>query len=209
MLKKVLIGLVAIVAIVLVAAAFMPKEISYSQSIQIDASPSQVWQFTSNLEGLDKWSPWNAKDPEMDQEFSGTSGEVGSKQCWDSENKEVGKGCQEITESEENKHLGTALSFERPRESTGSASIDLEPKDDGTEVTWSMNGPMPWPSNIFLLMMDMEKMMGKEWNQGLTKLKELSENLAKEQAEQALQAAQMEAELEASEDAVDEEAPIE
>ncbi len=180
MLKKVLIGLGVIIAIVLIAAAIMPKEMTYEGSIQINAPQEQVWQFTSSLEGLDKWSPWNAKDPGMKQEFTGTSGEVGSKQCWDSENKEVGKGCQEISEIKEYEHLGTILTFERPRESEGTATVDLVAKDGGTEVTWGLKGPMPWPSNIFLLMMDMDEMMGPDWKAGLNSLKLISETAAAE-----------------------------
>lgn len=185
MLKKVLIGLGVIIAIVLIAAAIMPKEMTYEGSIQINAPQEQVWQFTSSLEGLDKWSPWNAKDPGMKQEFTGTSGEVGSKQCWDSENKEVGKGCQEISEIKEYEHLGTILTFERPRESEGTATVDLVAKDGGTEVTWGLKGPMPWPSNIFLLMMDMDEMMGPDWKAGLNSLKLISETAAAEAKEAA------------------------
>lgn len=180
MLKNVLIGLGVIVAIILIAAAIMPKEMTYEDSIQIDASPEQVWQFTSSLEGLDQWSPWHAKDPQMKQDFTGTSGAVGSKQCWDSENENVGKGCQEISEMNEYVHLGTILTFEKPRKSEGTATIDLVSKDGGTSVTWGMKSPMPWPTNIFLLMMDIEKYMGEDWNKGLNSLKQLSENAAAE-----------------------------
>ena len=178
MLKKILYVVVALIAIALITAAFLPKELTYESSVQIDASPETVWQFTSSLEGTAQWSPWHAKDPEMKQEYTGTSGAVGSKQCWDSENENVGAGCQEITGMEENKRFETSMAFKRPRESTGAASIDLVAKDGGTDVTWGLKVPMPYPSNIFLLMMDMEEMMGDDWNAGLAKLKELAEAAA-------------------------------
>lgn len=114
----------------------------------------------------------------MKQDWTGTSGEVGSKQCWDSESDEVGAGCQEIKTVEENKHLETILTFTRPQPSEGGATVDLVAKDGGTEVTWGMTGPMPYPMNIITLMMNMEEMMGEDWTAGLNKLKELSEAAA-------------------------------
>jgi uncharacterized protein YndB with AHSA1/START domain len=189
------------VGIILIVAAFAPKQIEYSDSVQINASPETVWQFTSSLEGLDKWSPWHAKDPEMKQEWTGKSGEPGSKQCWDSQNDQVGAGCQEIKTVEENKHLETILTFTRPRPSEGAATVDLVAKDGGTEVTWGMTGPMPYPTNIMTLMMDMEKMMGPYWTAGLNKLKELAEEAANAPEEDPAEVEGEDAEEEETEEA--------
>jgi hypothetical protein len=180
MLKKVLIGLGVIVAITLIAAAFLPKAMNYSQSIAIDASPEQVWQFTSSLEGMDKWSPWNAKDPGMKQNMTGTRGEIGSEQCWESTKKEVGVGCQKIIAKEEFKHLETEITFKEPFESKASAYVDLVAEGNGTTATWSFHRTNPWPFNLMGAFMDFEKMMEPDFTAGLKSLKQISEDAAEE-----------------------------
>ena len=201
MLKKILIGLVVILAIAAIALKFMPTQFGYSDSIQIDATPAQVWQHTNSLRSMDTWSPWVAKDPNSKITLTGEDGAIGSKNCWDSEVKEVGKGCQWITEIEENKHLGTGMKFERPNEGDGTAYVDLEESEGGTKVTWGFTGEMPWPMNFMVPMINsgMEEQMEPDWGNGLKKLKELSEASAKADAERAA----MEAAAAASEEVIE------
>jgi uncharacterized protein YndB with AHSA1/START domain len=201
MLKKIFIGLLAIVAIIAVIGLLLPKEVPYEGSIEIDATPEQVWQFTNTLENMDKWSPWTVKDPNIKQEFTGTAGEVGSENCWDSQHEEVGKGCQKITAVEANKKMSTSMAFERPFKSTGSASVELTPTENGTSVTWAMVGDFPFPMSLMTPFMDMEANMSEEWNAGLNKLKELTEAAV---AAEAAANAEAEAAAEAANEEIDE-----
>ncbi|MBT8327465.1 MAG: SRPBCC family protein [Bacteroidia bacterium] len=191
MLKKILIGLGVIVAIALIAAFFMPKEFGYEDSIQINATPAQVWQHTNSIKSMDTWSPWVAMDPDGEKTYEGEDGAVNSKGCWDSEVEKVGKGCQWITDFEENKHMGTEMLFEKPNEGAGKAYIDLEESEGGTNLTWGFTGEMPWPMNLMVPMINggMEEQMGTEWRSGLTSLKELAEASAKADIERAEQEA--------------------
>ncbi|PCJ64775.1 MAG: polyketide cyclase [Bacteroidetes bacterium] len=198
MLKKILIGLVAILVIALIATKFMTKEFGYEDSVQIDATPEQVWQHTSSLRGMGEWSPWMAKDENIEQTWEGEDGAIGSKNCWTSEVETVGVGCQSITESEANKHLGTSLKFEKPNDGLGNAYVDLEESDGGTKVTWGFTSEMPWPMNLMIPMMNMKEAMGADWTNGLNKLKELSEASAKADLETAAAAAQAALEAEAA-----------
>jgi hypothetical protein len=186
MLKKILIGLGVIVAIALIAAYFMPKEVGYKDSVQIAATPAQVWQHTNSIKSLHTWNPWMAKDPNRTKTSEGEDGAINSKECWDSELTEgIGTGCQSITESEENKHLGTELIFEKPDAATGKSYIDLEESEDGTKVTWEYTGEVSWPMNLMVSMINgkMKENMGSEWVDGLNKLKELSEASAQADAD--------------------------
>lgn len=179
----------------------MPKEFGYEDSVQIDATPTQVWQHTNSLKSMDTWSPWVAKDPESKIVLSGDDGAIGSTNCWDSQVEEVGKGCQTLTELEENKHIGTEMMFERPNEGAGKSYVDLEETEGGTKLTWGFTGEMPWPMNLMVPMINgsMGEKMGTDWSNGLNKLKELSEASTKADAERAA----MEAAAVASEEAAE------
>jgi hypothetical protein len=183
MLKKVLIGIIVIVVVALIAAKFMPTKFGYEDSVEISATPAQVWQHTNSIRSMDTWSPWVAMDPDSKITFEGEDGVLMSKGCWDSEMEDVGKGCQWITDIEENKHMGTEMLFVRPNPGPADAYVDLEALEGGTKVTWGFKSEVPWPWNLSLLGMDLKAKMGKPWSDGLNNLKALSEASAKADAE--------------------------
>ena len=197
--KKILIALGAIIVIALIAAAAMPKTFGYEDSITIEASSSNVWKHAGSLKGMDAWSPWMAKDENIKHTWEGEDGAVGSSNCWDSQVEEVGAGCQKVVEVEENKVFLTELNFTRPNEGLGKGYTYLEEDGEGTKVCWGFESEMPWPFNLMIPMMDMEKQMGEDWSNGLSKLKELSEASSAEEkriAEEAAAAAEQEAAME-------------
>jgi len=167
-------GLLALVLIVLVVALFVPKTFKYEKSVSINAPIDSVWENTNSLAALDKWSPWNDHDPNMKKEASGADGTVGAIQSWDSEI--VGTGSQTIKSVQKPTLFETKLDFLKPHESHGEAYVKLEEEGTGTKATWGMTGSMPYPFNVMILFMNMEKSMGKDWDNGLGKLKTLSEN---------------------------------
>lgn len=174
--KKVLIAIVVIIAIPLIAAAFMPTEMSYQSSVAINGSVEEVWNSTNSLEKMNAWSPWTAKDPNQKQSMEGNEGMVGSKHCWESEVEEVGIGCQTITSVTAPNRLETKLEFQTPYESEAKAFITVEDNGSGSTVTWGFIGDMPYPMNIMIPFMDMEESMGTEFNSGLNNLKSIVEN---------------------------------
>jgi len=173
-LKKVGVGLLIIIAIPLIVALFVPKDFSYEKSIIINAPVDSVWANVNSLSALDKWSPWNDHDPNMKKEMSGMDGTIGAKQSWESDI--VGSGSQTIAKVEKPQLFETELNFTKPNESNGKAYVKLVPEGASTNATWGMTGTMPYPFNLMNLFMDMEKNMGKDWDNGLSKLKMLSEN---------------------------------
>lgn len=172
-LKYLGIGLLALVLLILVVALFVPKTFVYEKSIAINAPIDSVWQNTNSLAALDKWSPWNDHDPVMKKESSGQDGTVGAIQSWESE--VVGSGSQTIKTVQEPTLFETKLDFKKPQESHGKAYVKLIAEGQGTKATWGMTGSMPYPFNVMILFMNMEKSMGKDWDNGLGKLKSLSE----------------------------------
>jgi hypothetical protein len=174
-LKLIGIGIAAIIALMLIVALFAPKEFTFEKTIAINAPIDTVWNYTSSLSGLDKWSPWNDHDPNMNKEMSGVDGTVGAMQSWTSDDKGVGVGSQTIANIVKPTLFESKLDFEKPNKSHGSAYIKLVSDGPSTKVTWGMKGKMPYPMNAMLLFMNMGKMMEKDWDNGLAKLKQMSE----------------------------------
>ncbi len=169
------IGLLIVIGIPLIIALFVPNDFIYEKSIDINAPIEVVWENVNRLADMDKWSPWNDYDPNMKKEFSGTDGEIGAKQFWDSDVEEVGKGSQTIAKLDAPNLIETDLVFYSPYESEAKAYVKLKEQGNVTTVTWGFDSEMPYPFNLMQLFTDMEEMMGKDWNNGLNNLKKLSE----------------------------------
>ena len=174
-LKKLAIGLLIAIAIPLIVALFVAKDFIYEKTIKINAPIDSVWVYTSSLSGLDKWSPWNDYDPTMKKVWSGVDGNVGAVQSWESDVENVGVGSQTIANIKAPNLFETDLHFLKPFESKSKAYVKLSDENGATNVTWGFTGSMPYPFNIMNLFMDLEKDMGNDWDNGLMKLKMLSE----------------------------------
>jgi hypothetical protein len=128
------------------------------------------------LGNQDKYSVWEGRDPKTKKSFRGTDGQVGAVYRWESQSDEVGVGEQEITRIEENKRIESALRFEAPFESNDLAYMAFEDAPNGaTKVIWGFNGKMPYPFNLMLPFMGMENMLGKDFEDGLSKMKTYTE----------------------------------
>ncbi len=172
-----IIGIILVVLIggVLVTALFVDKDFSHEESLTINAPIMEVWNETNTLKKMDAWSPWTKMDPNIDQSFTGEPGAVGSKNCWDSSNEDVGAGCQTITKVSAPNLLETRLDFTRPQESTGDAYVKLEEQGNSTTVTWGIKSEFPYPMNILNLKMSAEEALGPSFKEGLESLKSIVE----------------------------------
>lgn len=174
--KYILLTLASIVALLLIIALFVPKEIVYEKSITINAPIEVVWENVSSLKAMNDWNPWSAKDPNMKQSLTGVDGTIGARHSWESDVKDVGKGYQEITKINPPDYIETALKFYDPYESEAIGYIKLDQKAaNEIVVTWGFTSTMPYPFNLMSLTMNMEEMMGDDWNKGLERLKFLCE----------------------------------
>lgn len=170
--------LLALVAIVLVMNALAPKVFELERSIVIDAPRSTVFPYAQYLEQQSRWSPWSQLDPNMKTTLTGIDGTVGAASAWEG-NKDVGTGAQTLILVQPNERVETQLQFIEPFESTADAWIALKDAEgDATEVTWGFRSPMPFPSNIFGMIMGMKKQMDKDYTGGLKNLKALVEKEA-------------------------------
>ena len=168
--------ILALIALVLIIALFVSKDMNYEKSIIIDSPIEKTWDNVSSLSAMDKWSPWKNKDPNMKQTITGTDGEVGASQTWVSNVKNVGEGSQTITKIEKPTLLETKLIFLKPFKSTASGYVKLHAHEGSTKATWGFKSQMPYPMNLMKLFMNFEKEMDKDFGTGLNKLKEICEH---------------------------------
>jgi uncharacterized protein YndB with AHSA1/START domain len=170
--KKIIFGLIFIVAILLIAGLFIKKEYAVEREITINKPIDSVFNYVKYMKNQDNFSVWNKKDPNSIRTFKNTDGEVGFIYSWDSKNDEIGAGEQEIIKITPNERIDFELRFKRPFEGTDKAYFITESvSNDTTKIKWGFNGSMKYPMNLLLPIMDMENMLGKDLQKGLDDLK--------------------------------------
>jgi hypothetical protein len=168
----ILIVLAGVVALLLIIALFVRKAYSIEHEITIRKSRQKVYDYIKLLKNQDNFSVWATMDPGMKKEYRGTDGTVGFVSAWDSNNKNVGKGEQEIVKITEGERIDFIIRFIRPFESLARSYMTTESVSaDQTTVKWGFDSEMKYPMNLMLLFMDMEKLVGKDLSTGLANLK--------------------------------------
>ena len=176
-LKKILFVFLGLIVLVGIIALFVKKEYAVVREVTINKPNSEVFQYIKLLKNQDNFSVWATMDPDMRKEYRGTDGTVGFVSAWDSEKKNVGAGEQEIINITEGERLDFELRFLEPFKSTDYAHMITESVGENqTKVKWGFNGKMNYPMNLMLIFMDMEEMLGKDLEQGLSNLKTVLEN---------------------------------
>ncbi|HVF81982.1 MAG TPA: SRPBCC family protein [Flavisolibacter sp.] len=175
-LKRVLLIIALIIGIALLAALFVKKDMDAVREVTINKPKQEVFNYVKYLKNQEAYSKWEKMDPAMKKEYRGTDGTVGFVSAWDSEKGEVGKGEQEIKGIAEGERLDTELRFIEPMESTATSSITTETvSPNATKVKWAFHGKMNYPFNLMGVFMNMEKMIGDDFQTGLNNLKTVLE----------------------------------
>lgn len=167
--KKALLALVLLIAGILGYAATLPDTATFQRSATIAASPDRIVPLIADLKAWRGWSPYESKDPAMKRSYEGAESGKGAAYAWDG-NSEVGAGRMEIVEAAP-QAITIRLDFLRPFETRNTARFTLAPKGEGTDVTWSMEGPCPYVAKVMSLFIDMDRMVGRDFEAGLARLK--------------------------------------
>lgn len=174
MIKTILILLAVAIAIAVVAILLLalrkPDVFRVERATVIAAPPEAIFPHIDDLHAWMDWSPWERRDPAMKREHSGAARGVGAIYAWDG-NKDVGSGRMEIVESVPSSRLRIKLDFIRPFEGHNIVDFSFEPQAGGTRVTWVMQGPAPFLSKVMQVLMDMDAMIGRDFEAGLANLK--------------------------------------
>lgn len=174
MFKKIAIVIVTLVAGILVYAATKPDTFSVQRTTSIKAPAEKIFPLINDLHKWDSWSPYEKKDPAMKRSFSGTASGKGSAYAWEG-NKEVGKGSIEITEIWQPSKVRIRLDMLKPIEGHNIVEFSLEPNGEATNVTWAMHGSSPYISKVMGVFINMDNMIGKDFEAGLANLKAVAE----------------------------------
>ncbi len=178
MLKKIGLGVGVLVLGVLGYAAIKPSEFFISRELVIQSSPNAIFPYINSSKVSHEWMPWKDSDPSVQMQFSGPDYGLGSKATWDGKGK-MGTGSAEVVESIVDKSVKTQLTYTKPMVMSQLAEVSLTPTEQGTVVKWSVSGKSSFVGRLFCLFMNMDKMVGGEFEKGLGRLKTLVENKGK------------------------------
>jgi uncharacterized protein YndB with AHSA1/START domain len=174
MLKTIVLIAVALIVAVLGYAALRPGIFEVRRSASIAAPAARVFPLIDDLRQWAAWSPYEKIDPAMKKSFSGAASGTGAAYAWEGNDK-VGQGRMEITESTPSSRVVFKLDFIKPFEGHNVAEFTLVPQGDATQVTWAMRGPSPYIARLMGIFVDMDHMIGKDFEAGLANLKAAAE----------------------------------
>ncbi|MDQ1056392.1 hypothetical protein QFZ23_000293 [Arthrobacter globiformis] len=142
---------------------------SVSRSTVIPAPAKDVFPLVNSFREWPKWSPWETVDPDMKRTYSGAESGVGAKYAWNG-NRKAGAGNMEIVESQEPDAIRIRLEFTKPFPAVNPTTFTFVPEGGGTRVTWTMAGEHKGIGKVFALFMNMDKMVGGDFEKGLASL---------------------------------------
>jgi hypothetical protein len=174
MLKKILIVLVAILAVFAGVVALQPTEFRIVRSATIAAPAAVVFSQVNDFHNWQAWSPWAKLDPAAKNSYEGPAARTGAIFKW-SGNNQVGEGTMTLTDSQPNDLIKIKLDFVRPFVNTNAVEFTFKPQGDSTLVTWNMSGRNNFISKAFCLFMNMDKIVGGEFEKGLAEMKAIAE----------------------------------
>lgn len=174
MLKKMSMGLILVMVVILGLALTQPDSFKVQRSAAIKAPPAKVMAYLNDFHQWQAWSPWEKLDPNLKRTFDGPASGKGAVYAW-SGNDEVGQGRMEIIGNDSPTQLDIKLDFIRPFKSSNRTEFLLQPQGDTTVVTWTMSGPSQFITKLMGVFYSMDKMIGKDFDKGLAQLKQLAE----------------------------------
>lgn len=174
MVKIIAVIVVVLIAALLIFAATKPDTFRVQRSASIKAPPEKIFALINDLHSWGSWSPWEKMDPAMKRTHSGAATGKGAVYEWEGNNK-VGKGRMEITETSPPSRVTIKLDFIKPFEAHNIAEFTLDATGDSTNVTWAMHGPLPYIAKVMHVVFNMDSMVGKNFETGLTNLKTIAE----------------------------------
>jgi len=173
MLIALIVILVAIVALLAIAAT-RPDQFRIERSATIKAAPERIFPYINDLHRWQSWSPYEKKDPAMQRTYDGPASGVGASYGWNG-NKNIGSGRMEISASVPASRVHLKLDFFTPFKASNTAEFALEPHGEATRITWAMQGHSNFMNKLMGLVFDFDKLVGKDFEEGLINLRTLTE----------------------------------
>jgi uncharacterized protein YndB with AHSA1/START domain len=166
--------LVLALATVLILAERKPDTLRVTRATSIKAPAETIFPLINDFHQWGDWSPYEHKDPAMKRSYSGAESGKGAVYAWDGNNN-VGSGRMEILETRAPSRIVIKLDFIKPFEGHNTAEFTMLPQGDATNLAWTMVGPAPFMSRLMQVFIDLDRMIGKDFEAGLANLKKLTE----------------------------------
>lgn len=177
MLVKILIAVALIVVVLVVVVAMQPSDFRIARTVTVGTPAAAVFAQVNDFHKWEAWSPYAILDPAMTKTYEGAPAGTGASYAW-SGNNQVGEGRTTITESRPNDLIRINLEFVRPFAAVNTVEFTFTPEGNQTAVTWSMTGRNGFMAKAVGLVMNMDKMVGGQFEQGLAQLKSVAEAAA-------------------------------
>ncbi|MFN4298815.1 MAG: SRPBCC family protein [Thermaurantimonas sp.] len=166
--------IIAVIVLIYGISFTLKSEYTVERTAEINADYETVFPLISNLKEMRKWSPWHDRDPNMKETYEGTDGAPGSIHRWKG-NDQVGEGEQEILSIRPDR-IDIEVRFSKPFESKNQTWLAIDTRfEDVVTVTWGFTGKIPRPFNLMLLFSNFEEAIGRDYEDGLNRLKQLAE----------------------------------
>ena len=179
MIKKILIAVAVLIAGFCVVAAMQPADFRIVRTTTISAPQEAVFGLVNDFHQWEKWSPWAKMDPSMKTTYSGAPSGVGSSYAWEG-NSQVGSGQMTLVENHVADRVGIKLEFLKPMPASNMAVFTFKPEGSATAVTWEMTGVNGFMGKAFGLIMNIDKLVGADFEKGLAQMKAVAESAPKQ-----------------------------
>ena len=184
MIRKVLIGFAVVIVGLVVLIATRHSSYRVERSTRIAAPPDVVFALVNDFHAWDRWSPWARLDPNMKVTYGGPPAGVGATYAWAGDSK-VGEGNMRITESRPAQKVGIRLEFLKPMPAVNQTDFTFRPDAAGTQVSWSVTGPLDFMGKAMDLFAGMDTMIGKDFEKGLSAMSREAQAEAKHRTDAA------------------------
>jgi hypothetical protein len=174
MLKWTLLGLGAVIVVFLIVVAMQPSDFKVERSATLRAPAPAAFAQVNDFQNWQAWSPWEKVDPALKRSYDGPKAGSGAIYAWQG-NKDVGEGRMTITESRPGELVRIKLEFFKPFAAVNDTLFTFKPSSEGTTVTWTMSGQNNFVSKAMCLFVNMDRMVGGMFEQGLAQMKTVVE----------------------------------
>ena len=174
MLKWTLLGLGGVVVVFLIVVAMQPADFKVERSATMRAPAPAAFAQVNDFQNWQAWSPWEKVDPALKRSYDGPKAGTGAVYAWQG-NKDVGEGRMTITESRPGEVVRIKLEFFKPFAAVNDTLFTFKPSGEGTTVTWTMSGRNNFVSKAMCLFVNMDRMVGGMFEQGLAQMKTVVE----------------------------------
>jgi uncharacterized protein YndB with AHSA1/START domain len=173
-LKRIALAVAVLIGGVLIYASTRPDTLHVERTLTINAPAEKIYPLISDFHNWTAWSPYEKRDPALKRTYSGSPSGKGAVYEWEGNN-DVGSGRMEITDTSAPSKIVIKLDFIKPFEGHNVAEFRMRPGGDTTTVTWAMQGPSPYVGKVIGVFMNMDRMIGSDFESGLANLKGLTE----------------------------------